>query len=86
MNYELRFDEKAISFLEKLPVSIRQRIFSKLLRAKQEPHHFFQRLEGRADYKLRVGDYRVIAEIDDANHIIHVTLAGHRKNVYETRN
>ncbi len=84
MSFETRFDEKAIGFLEKLPIQLKQRIFSRLLQTKQNPHHFFQRLEGRTDYKLRVGDYRVIADIDDAKSVIHVTLIGHRKNIYQT--
>lgn len=56
---------------------------NKLKDTKENPHHFFQRLEGRKDYRLRVGNYRVIADIDDNTLIIHITLIGHRKNVYE---
>jgi len=35
------------------------------------------------DYKLRIGDYRAIADINRANNIIEITLIGHRKNVYK---
>lgn len=50
---------------------------------KENPHHFFERLRGRNDYRLRVGDYRVIADIDDERKRIEVTLIGHRKSVYK---
>jgi len=50
-----------------------------VLDTKINPFHYFERLAGRNEYKLRVGDYRVIAEIGDN---IHIILIGHRKNVY----
>ncbi len=81
--YEITFDEQAIDFLEKLPNNIKQRIFNKIISTKENPFHFFIRLTEREDYKLRVGDYRVIADIDNKTNIINITLIGHRKNVYE---
>ncbi len=33
-------------------------------------------------FELRIGDYRVIADIDGNKKIINVTFAGHRKDVY----
>ena len=74
------FDEKAIDFLEKLPKEIRHRIFDKIISIKKNPLHYFERLKGRTDYKLRVGDYRVIADI---NNEIKITMIGHRRNVYK---
>ena len=81
--YEIRFDPEAIEFLEKLDKQIAQRIWKKVMAAKENPDHFFERLEGRTDYKLRVGDYRAIAEIDNENKRIEITMIGHRKNVYK---
>lgn len=52
---------------------------------KSEPHHFFERLVGRNDYKLRIGDYRVIADINDSSKRIEITLIGHRKKVYKKK-
>ena len=81
--YEILFDEDAIDFLNKLPREIKERIFNKIINTKDDPLHFFERLSGREDYKLRVGDYRVIADIDQATKRIQVTTIGHRKNVYD---
>ena len=58
------------------------RIFNKITSTKENPLHFFERLEGRKEFKLRVGDYRVISEINTNSKIIQVVLIGHRKNVY----
>jgi len=81
--FEVVFDEKAVEFLEKLPRDLRERIFNKIISTKENPFHFFDRLNGRKDYKLRVGDYRVIADINQKLERIEITLIGHRKNIYK---
>ncbi|MBI1970734.1 type II toxin-antitoxin system RelE/ParE family toxin [Candidatus Woesearchaeota archaeon] len=84
--YEITFDEEAINLLNTLPKEIKERIFDKVISTKTSPFHFFERLTGRKDYKLRVGDYRVIADIDQMNNTIKVTVIGHRKNIYKNLN
>ena len=81
MIFELIFDEEAIGFLNDLPKELKKRIFNKITKAKENPFHFFERLEERKDYKLRIGDYRVIADIDEKK--INITKIGHRKNIYD---
>lgn len=81
--HELIFDDPAITFLEGLPKELRKRIYQKIISAKENPHHFFKRLADRKDYKLRIGDYRVIADIEENHKRIKVTLIGHRKNIYQ---
>ncbi|MBS3052697.1 MAG: type II toxin-antitoxin system RelE/ParE family toxin [Candidatus Aenigmarchaeota archaeon] len=81
--YEVIFDEVAIEFLNKLPNDLKERIFKKILSTKHNPFHFFERLEGRKDYKLRVGDYRVIADIDQKTKRIEIAVIGHRRNIYK---
>lgn len=81
--YEIVFDPDTLDQLEKLDRSIAERIFRKIISTKEEPHHYFSKLTGRNDYKLRVGQYRVIADIDDNNERIEVTLIDHRKKVYK---
>ena len=81
--YDIILDEEAIDFLEKLPAQVKERIFNKIVSTKENPFHFFERLEGRTDYKLRIGDYRAIADIEQNDKKIKVTRIGHRKNIYE---
>ncbi len=35
-----------------------------------------------ADYRIRVGDYRILFDVDWENKEIHILKIGHRKNVY----
>ena len=84
--YEIVFDEKAIDFLDQLPKPLKERIFNKIISAKENPFHFFETLKGRKDYQLRIGDYRAVADIDNNTKRILVTVIGHRKNIYDKTN
>lgn len=64
-------------------VDVKTRIFRKIIESKTDPFRFFERLEGRDDYKLRVGDYRVIADINQKERRIEVTKIGHRRSIYK---
>ena len=58
--YGANFDEEAIDFLNTLPKEIKERIFKKIISSKENPIRFFERLTGRNEYKLRVGDYELL--------------------------
>ena len=81
--FELIFDQEPIEFLNKLPKQLKERIFNKITSTKENPLSFFERLRGRTDYKLRIGDYRAIADINQTNKRIEITKIGHRKNIYK---
>ena len=81
--YDLLLDDEAADAVSDLPKDLQTRIYSKLDSARENPHRFFERLRGRTDFKMRIGSYRVIADIDDLFKRIEVTRIGHRKNIYE---
>ena len=81
--YEVIFDPEALDFLEKSEKQLAKRIWDKIMSTKENPHHFFERLAGRRDYKLRIGDYRILADINDNDKKIEITLIGPRKNIYK---
>ena len=81
--YSIKFDKQAIEFLNKLEKEDKERIWNKLQQCKENPFHFLQHLEEIEGYKLRVGDYRLIIDVDKNNQILTVLKAGHRKNIYE---
>jgi mRNA interferase RelE/StbE len=66
----------------KLPKDIRTKILRKIIESKADPFKVFEGLKGRKDYKLRVGDYRVIADINKKRERIEITKIGHRKIIY----
>ena len=81
--YIVKFDPEALEFLEKSEKEIRVRIYNKIMDTKENPSHYWERLTARKDFKLRIGDYRAVADINQNFKFIEVTLIGHRKNVYK---
>ena len=81
--YKLILEKKATDSLNKLEDKIKIRIWNKLQECKVDPFRFFEKLVEIASFKLRVGDWRVIADIFRDKEIIIVLKIGHRKNVYD---
>jgi len=81
--HKLEFAHEALRELKRLENKEAKRILEKLKQSAKNPASFFERLVGREEYKLRVGDYRVIANILNKEKKIVVRSLGHRKNVYK---
>jgi mRNA interferase RelE/StbE len=81
--YDIRFTHTAAKQFSKLEKGIQERVINTLERARIRPEAYFIRLVGDPGYKLRVGDYRVIADIDKGVLLILVIKVGHRKNIYK---
>jgi mRNA interferase RelE/StbE len=66
-----------------LPSRARHQIESKVdelgLRLEQFPHH---RLKGSQNFRLRVGDYRILYQFDARQNIIFLVTLGHRREIY----
>ena len=80
--YKITFDNKAVEFISKLDYKTKKRIFEKIVSTKEKPFRYFQKLTYREGYKLRVGSYRVIADIDKNPNQIKIRIIMHRKNIY----
>lgn len=83
MSYQIVWDEKAREFLRKLEKSDAQRIIKKANSIVNDPYHYLESLVGLDGYKLRVGDYRLIVDVNSSTHIIQINKIGHRKNIYQ---
>ncbi len=70
--------------LTKLPDSTAGRIENKMLNLEKNPRPpGCKKLKGRDAYRIRIGDYRVIYEINDGRLIVTIITIGNRKEVYE---
>jgi mRNA interferase RelE/StbE len=83
MTYEIIFSDKALLQLKKLEYKIQERIIIGLERIRIRPEAYVTKLVGDPGYRLRVGDYRVIMDIDKEKLHILVIKIGHRKNIYQ---
>jgi mRNA interferase RelE/StbE len=80
--YNIEWKEHALQDIEKLESSIARRIIKKVDELSENPFSKeIKRLKGSNDFRLRVGDYRVIFSIE--RNVIQILKIGHRKNIYE---
>lgn len=70
--YEFIFEKRALHDLNKLEANIKRRIWDKLQQCKEEPFRFLKPLIQIDGFKLRVGDYRVIIDVQEKIKILHV--------------
>jgi len=88
MKYKILFDKNADKQLRKIDKTQQRIIVNwivKNLENTNDPRAFGKALKGNLkDYwRYRVGDYRIIAEINDAEVKILIIEIGHRKDIYK---
>jgi len=83
--YSVEMKPSARKELERLPVRVVERIFPKLEALEDEPRpDGCRKLKGgRMEWRIRVGEYRVVYTVDDAKLRVSVTRVRHRSDVYE---
>ena len=82
--YQLVYSPSALKQLEKLEHTIRERIIIAVERLRIRPESCdIKKLVGLEGYRFRVGDYRIIFDIEKEKLIILILQIGHRKNVYD---
>ena len=69
--------------LKKLPKNIVDIIIKKIYSIKDNPLRYIERLKQSPLWKLRMGDYRAILQINTKENIINVLKIGHRKEIYK---
>jgi mRNA interferase RelE/StbE len=83
VKYEVRVVHVAEKEMDKLPSAIHTRISNKILSLEDNPRpRGVKQLSGREQYRLRVGDYRVLYTVDDKNSVVVIFAVGHRREVY----
>jgi len=83
MIYKVLFSKSAKKQLEGFGPRIRKRIISSLERIRIRPERYVKKLVDDPGYRLRVGDYRVILDIEHDKLLILVIKVGHRKKIYK---
>ncbi len=83
--YAVGFKPSAWKELQRLPATLIERIIPKIESLESEPRPSgCKKLKGgQQEWRIRVGDYRVVYTIDDAKLRVSVTRVRHRSEVYE---
>lgn len=83
MRYAVSILRSAAKHLERLPEDAGERIVKAVAELAERPRpEGCVKLTGRPAWRIRIGDYRVIYEIDDAVLEVCVVALGHRRDVY----
>ena len=82
--YSLRFKDSVAKDLRRLPADARSRCLARAEALRENPRpQAAVKLTGREyTYRLRVGRYRVIYQIDDKEHTVTVEYVRHRGRAY----
>jgi len=83
--YSVELKVSARKELERLPAKLIERIFPKLegLASDPRPAGCKKLKGGQREWRIRVGDYRVVYTIDDEKLLVSVMRVRHRSEVYD---
>ena len=82
--YRIELTRAAERDLRGLPRDVLRRVDRRILALANDPRpRGARKLEGTANtYRVRVGDYRILYEIEDAAILVLVVRVGHRREIY----
>jgi mRNA interferase RelE/StbE len=85
--WRVEFHRSAVSDLRKLGTDAERRILRYLrerVSGSKDPRRFGHALTGdrKGLWRYRVGDYRIVAAIEDDRFVVLVVTVGHRREVY----
>jgi mRNA interferase RelE/StbE len=84
MQYELLIERNAEKDLKKLKISLFTKITTKIKDLADNPHpQGSRKITGsQNDWRLRIGNYRVLYEIDNKTKTIKIMRVKHRREAY----
>ena len=84
MSYNIVIRRSAQKSLSKLPKKDYERVRDAVWKLAENPRpNGYLKLTNRDGYRIRVGNYRIIYEINDNRIEIIILLIGHRKDIYD---
>lgn len=83
MGWQVVWSKKSVRQLEKINKKNAQQIYDSILDCTQDPFKNVTRLNNSSFYRLRVGNYRVILDLQQEKMIIFVVETDHRGRIYK---
>lgn len=83
MTYTVTILRTAEKELDRLPAPVHNRLVQRILTLETNARpREVKKLSGKEEYRLRVGDYRILYRIDDRERRIDIVAVGHRGEIY----
>jgi mRNA interferase RelE/StbE len=83
MTWQVVWSEKSVKQLEKIDKKDAQRIYDRVIDCADDPFKTAVRLTGSPFFRLRVGNYRVILDLQQSKLLVFVVEVDHRKRIYK---
>ena len=83
MPFDIKWTANSRKFLRKLTPEISKRIVGKIKQLKENPFRYLEHYEGDTCFKLRIGNYRALIDIDFSNKILFVRVLDKRGRIYK---
>ena len=85
MDYKVFIEGRAEKDLSKVPKKITRRVVRIIIKFKKNPRPAgVRKISGSANYyRVRVGDWRIVYEINDKSRQVYVFRIRHRKEAYK---
>ena len=82
--YEILLERRAERDIKKLSIEIFQRIIPRIKALAENPKPTGSRkiTGSKSDWRIRIGEYRVIYEVDEKSRVVKVMRIRHRKDIY----
>jgi len=83
VSYEITVLRTAVKSVERLTKEVQDRVLDAIAELAKTPRPSgAKKLVARDAMRIRVGDYRIIYEVDDAMKTVQVVVVSHRKDAY----
>jgi len=83
MSYAISIQRGAQKELSQLPAGAYEQVREAIFALAHNPRPIgCQKLTARSGWRIRIGDFRVIYEIDDKKETILILHIGHRRDIY----
>ena len=83
--FEIKYSRQAVKFLKSLDKRLGLRILNRIEKLREEPiQHDSKKVEGCREklFRVRVGNYRILYEVDHKNNLIGIVKIDKRERIY----
>jgi len=83
MKFKIIWSKTALKQMERIPRPISKRIYLGVGQLTTNPYRHIKKIVNSKYFRLRVGDYRIILDVENNKLQIMVVNVGHRKKIYK---
>ncbi|GBE20551.1 hypothetical protein BMS3Abin17_01292 [archaeon BMS3Abin17] len=82
MSYKILWKPKPLKFLNRLQKDVAIRILEKIDKLKEDPFRYLEHYEGAKVYKFRIGNYRLLIDVNFKSKTLIIEVFDKRGRIY----